>query len=51
MEVPVRVPDTAFYRNERYHRADDTPETLDYPRMAKVARGVWSAVPVLAAQR
>ncbi len=47
----VMITDTAFYRNERYHRADDTPETLDYPRMAKVARGVWSAATVLAAQR
>lgn len=33
----VMVTDTAFLRNERYHRPDDTPDTLDYARLAKVA--------------
>ncbi len=40
----VMVTDTAFYRNERYHTERDTPETLDYPRMAKVVEGVYQAV-------
>lgn len=40
----VMVSDTAFYRNRRYHTPADTPETLDYPRMAKVVEGVYSAV-------
>ena len=40
----VMITDTAFYRNDRYHTADDTPETLDYERMAKVVDGVFGAV-------
>jgi hypothetical protein len=31
------VTDTAFMRNPYYHTAQDTPERLDYDRMAKVA--------------
>jgi peptidase M28-like protein len=38
------VTDTAFYRNPRYHTGGDTPETLDYARMAKVVDGVFLAV-------
>jgi hypothetical protein len=44
----VMVTDTAFYRNDRYHTARDTPETLDYRRMAEVIRGVHAAVWMLA---
>ncbi|HEV8267800.1 MAG TPA: M28 family peptidase [Thermoanaerobaculia bacterium] len=44
----VMVSDTAFYRNERYHTADDTPERLDYVRMAKVVSGLVEAVRDLA---
>jgi Zn-dependent M28 family amino/carboxypeptidase len=40
----VMVTDTAFYRNPRYHTAEDVPETLDYARMAKVVAGVARAV-------
>jgi hypothetical protein len=40
----VMITDTAFYRNERYHTEEDTPETLDYARMAKVVEGVLRAV-------
>ena len=36
----VMVTDTAFFRNERYHTRRDTPETIDYPRMARVVRGI-----------
>lgn len=36
----VLVTDTAFLRNRRYHAADDTPETLDYERMADLVRGL-----------
>jgi hypothetical protein len=41
----VMVTDTAWYRNPRYHTARDTPDTLDYGRMAKIADGVaaWVA--------
>jgi Zn-dependent M28 family amino/carboxypeptidase len=44
----VMITDTAFYRNDRYHTAADTPETLDYNRMAEVVRGVFRAVTDLA---
>jgi len=40
----VMITDTAFYRNPNYHAADDTPETLDYARMAMVVEGVYGAV-------
>ena len=38
------ISDTAFYRNPRYHTEHDTPDTLDYQRMAKVVAGVQAAV-------
>ena len=38
----VMVTDTAFFRNQNYHGAGDTPETLDYARMAKVVSAVCS---------
>jgi len=44
----VMVTDTAFYRNPHYHENEDTPDTLDYQRMAKVVRGVFAAVMALA---
>ena len=40
----VMITDTAFYRNPRYHTEHDTPDTLDYPRMAEVVAGVRQAV-------
>lgn len=46
----VMVTDTAFYRNDHYHRASDTPETLDYRSMARVVDGLAQAVGVLAGQ-
>ncbi|HLL81445.1 MAG TPA: M28 family peptidase [Longimicrobium sp.] len=47
----VMLTDTAFFRNPRYHTEDDTPDTLDYARMAKVVQGVFGAVEALAAAR
>ena len=44
----VMITDTAFYRNTRYHTAEDTPETLDYPRMAGVVEALSSAIDDLA---
>ena len=38
------ITDTAWYRNPRYHSAADTPETLDYARMALVVEGVAAAL-------
>jgi len=40
----VMVTDTAFMRNPRYHTVDDTPDTLDYGRMARVVEGLRFAV-------
>lgn len=40
----VMVTDTAFYRNPNYHQPGDRPETLDYRRMAGVARGVLAVI-------
>lgn len=44
----VMITDTAFYRNPHYHTPADTPDTLDYPRMAMVVEGVCAAVYALA---
>lgn len=44
----VMITDTAFYRNPHYHTARDTPETLDYARMAMTVQGVHAAVMALA---
>ncbi len=40
----VMITDTAFYRNLNYHTEQDTPEKLDYTRMAMVVEGVFAAV-------
>ena len=40
----LMISDTAFYRNNRYHTMQDTPDTLDYNRMAMVVQGVYLAV-------
>jgi len=36
----MMITDTSFFRNPNYHEAGDTPQTLDYTRMAKVVRAV-----------
>ena len=41
------ITDTAMYRNPNYHTACDTPDTLDYRRMAQVVDGVRGAVHAL----
>ena len=43
----VMVTDTAFYRNPHYHKPTDTPDTLDYERMAQVVTGVYAAITTL----
>jgi Zn-dependent M28 family amino/carboxypeptidase len=40
----IMVTDTAFYRNPNYHGPGDTPDTLDYRRMAEVVKGLKRAV-------
>jgi Zn-dependent M28 family amino/carboxypeptidase len=44
----VMITDSAFYRNPNYHLPSDTPETLDYVRMARVVEGIARAVMDLA---
>ena len=43
----LMVTDTSFYRNNNYHEATDTMETLDLRRMAGVIDGVFSALTAL----
>ncbi|MEZ4458726.1 MAG: M28 family peptidase [bacterium] len=40
----IMVTDTAFFRNDNYHKDTDLPETLDYLRMARVTRLVGEFV-------
>jgi Zn-dependent M28 family amino/carboxypeptidase len=40
----LMVTDTAFYRYAHYHTAQDTPEKLDYTRMAHVTEGLYGAI-------
>lgn len=39
----LMITDTAFYRNHAYHTAQDTPDRLNYERMAMVVQGVYAA--------
>jgi Zn-dependent M28 family amino/carboxypeptidase len=43
----VMVTDTAFFRNQAYHTLEDTADSLDYARMAKVVVSVSAAVRTL----
>jgi Zn-dependent M28 family amino/carboxypeptidase len=42
--VGMMVTDTAFFRNEAYHTDEDTPDRLDYKRMAQVVVAVSKTV-------
>ncbi|MCC6621391.1 MAG: M28 family peptidase [Deltaproteobacteria bacterium] len=44
----IMLTDTAFFRSDTYHTAADTPDKLDYARLARVADGVERAVRLLA---
>lgn len=46
----VMVTDTAFYRYSHYHCGSDTPEKLDYEKMAHVVHGLAKAITTLAAK-
>jgi aminopeptidase YwaD len=39
----LMITDTSFFRNPHYHQASDTPDTLDYPFLARVTAGVCEA--------
>ena len=40
----IFITDTAFYRSDNYHTDKDTPDTLDYNRMAKVVEGILNLI-------
>lgn len=40
----MMITDTSFYRNKNYHQKTDTPDTLDYPKMAEVVKGITYAI-------
>lgn len=44
----LMVTDTAFYRYPHYHLPSDTPEKLDYARMARVTLGLAALIEELA---
>src|SRR5699024_10452974 len=47
----VMITDTAFYRYPYYHSAQDTPDKVDYRRLAAVTDGLTQALWTLAYQR
>ena len=44
----IMITDTAFYRYPHYHAASDTPDKLDYERMARVTLGLAAMLKDLA---
>lgn len=40
----VMITDTAFFRNKNYHTENDTIDTLNFPMMGEVVRGVYNAI-------
>ena len=40
----MMITDTAPFRNPNYHRPSDTPDTLDYDRMARVVSGMKGVI-------
>jgi Zn-dependent M28 family amino/carboxypeptidase len=47
----LMVTDTAPYRYPHYHQAEDTPEKLDYHRMARLMTGLKHVLTELASER
>jgi Zn-dependent M28 family amino/carboxypeptidase len=47
----LMLTDTSFLRNPHYHQASDTPDTLDYERMAQVTLGIAGGAARLAGIR
>lgn len=37
----IMVTNTSFFRNNNYHTAKDTPESLDFEKMTEVVKGVY----------
>jgi Peptidase family M28 len=47
----MMITDTAFYRYPHYHRPSDTPDKLDYERMARVTLGLAAMLREISQQR
>ena len=47
----IMVTDTAFYRYAHYHQSSDTPDRLDYARLAKVVLGLAAVMRDLTSDR
>lgn len=47
----LMVTDTSWFRNQNYHTMNDTPDTLDYDRMSRVAVGITEGVAALAGEK
>lgn len=47
----IMITDTAIFRNPNYHKATDTPNTLDYNRLARVTEGIEAIIRDLASAR
>jgi Zn-dependent M28 family amino/carboxypeptidase len=47
----LMLTDTSYLRNPHYHQASDTPDTLDYDRMADVTIGVAGGVAAISKAR
>jgi hypothetical protein len=45
----IMITDTAFYRDPNYHRLSDTPEHLDFDRLARVVVGLEATILDMAA--
>jgi len=46
----MMITDTAPFRNPNYHKPTDTPDTLDYGRLARVVEGVEAVITTLVAE-
>lgn len=44
----IMVTDTSMLRNQRYHEATDTPDSLDYDNMARITAGLLDTIKQLA---
>jgi hypothetical protein len=44
----LMITNTAFFRNDNYHTAQDTADLLDYERMAKVVDATYYAIKKIA---
>jgi hypothetical protein len=40
----IMITDTAFFRYDHYHTREDTPEKIDYDRLARVTKGLTEVV-------